>query len=310
MSDVEDDFLVRFVPCGSVGSAFRAELAHFCSRRAAQACQLGPPCAGHYTGTELGGGGRDAGCISVRRYVMHCFRCQCQPCQQQLRLSGISTFLSWLPLAAYLTCAFVFRQALCELVQKAQLDRLQLATLHTGALSRLPNLRALHLQHNLLTALPELHRVSPSLRFLSVAHNKLTALPPGLSGLTALFTLDASHNAIADCSCENVPTSLRYLNVRRTCLAGHSTFCIPVPSCENCHRQHQSLPMWRLRARCVCNLDRVSRSCAGERESVQHQCCLARNTRRPAARAAQPSRAQRRVFVQRSVLLGCFRGAI
>lgn len=52
-----------------------------------------------------------------------------------------------------------------------------------------------------------------SLRFLSVAHNQLTELP-SLQGLDSLFTLDASHNALAACSCDVLPASLRYLDVR------------------------------------------------------------------------------------------------
>jgi hypothetical protein len=104
------------------------------------------------------------------------------------------------------------RQQLCDKVETACLDRQQLVSLELAPFLRLPRLKSLHLQHNCLTALPQLNPHLVSLCFLSIAYNSLKTLQPVMH-LPALMTLDASHNLIEVCCMNHFPTSLRFLDV-------------------------------------------------------------------------------------------------
>eukprot|EP00192_Tetraselmis_astigmatica_P004592 CAMPEP_0117667306 /NCGR_PEP_ID=MMETSP0804-20121206/10883_1 /TAXON_ID=1074897 /ORGANISM="Tetraselmis astigmatica, Strain CCMP880" /LENGTH=479 /DNA_ID=CAMNT_0005474997 /DNA_START=312 /DNA_END=1749 /DNA_ORIENTATION=- len=98
-----------------------------------------------------------------------------------------------------------------ERITHLRLDRQRISRVQPGVLEGLPRLTNLYLQHNRLTAIPELSRVS-TLRFLVLSHNQIQQVS-SLSELPNLMFLDLSCNKIRELRISMLPPSLRFLEV-------------------------------------------------------------------------------------------------
>mmetsp|Transcript_30468 Transcript_30468/g.72532 ORF Transcript_30468/g.72532 Transcript_30468/m.72532 type:complete len:367 (+) Transcript_30468:171-1271(+) len=92
-----------------------------------------------------------------------------------------------------------------------RLDRMRLSDVEPGVLSLAERLTNLYLQHNRLTAVPDL-RWAKSLRFLTLSGNRISEVS-SLAELPCLMFLDISHNRIGALSAGDLPPSLRFLEV-------------------------------------------------------------------------------------------------
>mmetsp|Transcript_30469 Transcript_30469/g.72538 ORF Transcript_30469/g.72538 Transcript_30469/m.72538 type:complete len:174 (+) Transcript_30469:961-1482(+) len=88
---------------------------------------------------------------------------------------------------------------------------MRLSDVEPGVLSLAERLTNLYLQHNRLTAVPDL-RWAKSLRFLTLSGNRISEVS-SLAELPCLMFLDISHNRIGALSAGDLPPSLRFLEV-------------------------------------------------------------------------------------------------
>ncbi|CAI5964008.1 unnamed protein product [Closterium sp. NIES-64] len=69
-------------------------------------------------------------------------------------------------------------------------------TIAWEALTRLPNLMALALDHNQIGLIPSIIGQLSSLKRLALSHNALSSLPPEIGQLKNLEWIDAAHNRL------------------------------------------------------------------------------------------------------------------